>query len=170
MDRIRRLAAVAALILVLAGCGTPRRFGDVDGKPILVQVHLQRAYVRSLSDRNVGIGAGVGVGVGSGGHSHTGVGIGLSFSSTQVYLLGGDATGQGNVFRKQISWGSNSFEVPLTPGRTLAFTVQVQGGYEGWEGIGTVTIPETGAHTIRIDLLGEGTEVRTVAGTAPAGR
>jgi len=169
MDAVRHLAAGAALILVLTGCGTPRRFGDVDGTPVLIQVDLERAYVRSLSDRNVGVGVGAGVGVGSGGYRSSGVGIGLSFSSTQVYLLGGDATGQGNVFRKQIAWGTHAFEVPLTPGRTLALTVQAQGGYEGWEGIGTVTVPESGAGTIRIDLLGEGTDVRITTDAAPSG-
>jgi hypothetical protein len=151
-------------------CGTPRRFGDADGQPVSFHVELDREYVRSLSDRQVSTSMGVGVGSSSHGGRSAGVGVGVSFSSTQVYLLGGDAAAQGNVFRKQISWGDTEFTVPLTAGRVLHLTVQVQGGYQGWEAIGPVTIPDLANQHVAVTLFADkiSATVEANAVSAPA--
>ena len=75
---------------------------------------------------------------------------------TTVYLLGGENTSEAQIFRKEVKWGESTFTVPLTPGRTLHLTVQVQGGREGWEAIGSVVIPATANPTVTIGLSDAG--------------
>ena len=133
------------MLMLLSGCGEPRRFGDVDGVPVTINASIDRAFFKNMENRQGRPSAGVGAGFSSGGHSSVGVGVGLSFSSTQVFLVGGDAVGQKNVFRKEMKWGQNSFTVPLTPGRTLHLTAVAEGGRRGWEALGPVTIPLTAA-------------------------
>jgi hypothetical protein len=148
------LMGLVALSLAIAGCGSERRFGDADGVPVTVIVNLDRAYVRGLSSRQVRTSVGAGASFGSGGHRSSGVGVGLTFEATNAYLVGGDGPAEAQVFRKKLSWGENTFTVPLTPGRSMYLSSQVSGGYEGWESVGEVTIPPDGSPTIRVSLLG----------------
>lgn len=149
-------------LILLAACGKERRFGDPDGEPVTITVTVERDYVRALSSRRVGTSVGAGTSFGSGGSRSTGVGVGLSFSATTVTLIGGDGPAQGQVFRKKLSWGTTTFTVPLRPGRELHLTAQASGGYEGWEGIGSVIVPETPQPTITILLTGD-----TISATTP---
>ena len=154
------LAAVAA-ILLLTGCGEPRRYGDTGGTPTAFTVSLDRAFVNGFENRQGRPSVGGGVGFSSGGGSYSGVGVGLSFSSTQVYLLGGEKIGQGEVFRQELKWGENNFSVPLTPGRTLYLTITAEGGRRGWEGIGSLVVPQDAAPTAHIVLGAEGGKITT---------
>lgn len=151
-----KLFLVIGGLALLTACGEPRRFGDIGGVPTTVRVTLDRAFVSGMQNRQARVGVGVGAAVSSGGHSSVGTGIGLSFSSTTVYLLGGENTSEAQIFRKEVKWGESTFTVPLTPGRTLHLTVQVQGGREGWEAIGSVVIPATANPTVTIGLSDAG--------------
>lgn len=166
----RHLAVlVVAAVLILAACGEPRRFGDAGGVPVTVSATIERPFFTSMQNRQGRPSAGAGVGMSSGGWSSVGVGVGFQFSSTQVYLLGGDAIGQGNVFRKEVKWGENTFTVPLTPGRTLHLTVQAEGGRRGWEAIGTFTVPaQDPAITLVLDGNGAKITVTPTPAAAPA--
>lgn len=166
----RHLAVlVVAAVLILAACGEPRRFGDAGGVPVTVSATIERPFFTSMQNRQGRPSAGAGVGMSSGGWSSVGVGVGFQFSSTQVYLLGGDAIGQGNVFRKEVKWGENTFTVPLTPGRTLHLTVQAEGGRRGWEAIGTLTVPaQDPAITLVLDGNGAKITVTPTPAAAPA--
>jgi hypothetical protein len=147
------------LLALLCSCGEPRRYGDVDGIPVTVSATVERAFFKHMENRQGRPSAGIGFGASSSGHTSSGVGVGLSFSTTQVYLVGGDAVGQSNIFSKEVRWGTNSFTVPLTPGRTLHLTAIVEGGRRGWEAIGTVTVP-TSAPTITISLTVDGVSIQ----------
>ena len=153
MQRIHIILVLLSLLLCLfVGCGKKRRFGDEGGTPVTMRVTLDRAFVSDMKNRQGRVGLGVGAGMSSGGGTRVGTGVGLSFSATTVFLVGGDGPGQGQVFRKEIEWGESSFTVPLTPGRTLHLTVQVEGGRQGWEAIGSVEIPRTPAPTVDVVL------------------
>ena len=96
---------------------------------------------------------------------------GVTFSSTQIYVLGGDAIGQADVFRQEVKWGDNTFTVPLTPGHVLQLTVQAEGGRRGWEALGSITVPMNDP-TVRIALTGDGAKIELmttpIAPAAPA--
>ncbi|HYE06479.1 MAG TPA: hypothetical protein VEL07_13270 [Planctomycetota bacterium] len=158
---------IAVLGLVLIGCGQKRRYGDDGGVPTAFTVTLEKAFVSDMQNRQGRVGVGGGVGMGSRGSS-AGVGLGLSFSATVVYLLGGEQSGGAQIFRRELSWGENTFTVPLTPGRELALTVQVQGGREGWEGVGSVTIPEQPGAVVDVRLLSTGPSVSVAPPPASA--
>jgi hypothetical protein len=165
----RPLAVLAAAaVLVLAGCGEPRRYGDADGTPTAFTVNLDRAFINGFENRQARPSVGAGVGFSSGGGSYSGVGVGLTFSTTQVYLLGGESVGQGEVFRQELKWGENHFSVPLTPGRTLHLTVMAEGGRRGWEGIGSLVVPQAAEPAATIVLGAEGGKVTTTPAPAPA--
>lgn len=166
------LLLACAVVLVLSGCGEPRRFGDTGGVPVTVSAQVNRAFFSSMENRQGRPSAGAGVGFSSGGHSSMGVGIGFQFSSTQVYLLGGDAVGQANVFRQELKWGDNTFTVPLAAGRTIFLTIQAEGGRRGWESIGQFVIPAQDPK-ITLELDGNGAKVTVtpaVVQPAPAGQ
>jgi len=168
------LAVPLALVALLAGCGgTARRFGDDGGVPVAVVIDLDRSFVNEMRNRQARPSVGAAVGVSSGGHGYgsgvaTGVGIGLSFSSTTVYLMGGEGPGQAQVFRQELKWGAQSFTVPLTPGRTLHLSVQAQGGREGWEVIGTVLVPAGPEPRINLTLGSSGGIIAVSPSTAAA--
>jgi hypothetical protein len=164
----RHLASLAILsAFLLSACGEPRRFGDTGGVPVTITAQVERPFFSSMENRQGRPSAGAGVGFGSGGMTGIGVGVGLSFSSTQVYLLGGDAVGQGNIFRKELKWGENTFTVPLTAGRTLHLTAQAEGGRRGWEAIGSITVPAQDPK-IAIMLDGNGAKLTVTPAVAPA--
>ncbi len=155
-------------LALLSACGEPRRFGDPGGVPVTITAQVDRAFFNTMENRQGRPSAGAGVGFGSGGTTGVGVGIGFSFSSTQVYLLGGDQVGQGNVFHKEVKWGDNTFSVPLTPGRTIHFTVQAEGGRRGWEALGPVVIPASDPHVaIQLDSNGGKLTVTPPAAATP---
>lgn len=146
----------------LSGCGEPRRFGDVGGQPVTFTVHVERPFFASMENRQGRPSVGAGVGFSSGGGSYSGVGIGFTFSSTQVYVLGGDAVGQADVFRQEVKWGDNTFIVPLTPGHVLHLSVQAEGGRRGWEAIGTVTVPMN-EPAVNVALTSAGAKIAVTA-------
>lgn len=142
LDRSVGGPSLVLLVLACGGCGAKRAEGDAGGVPVSFRVTLERPFVSNMGrGGSAGVGVGVGTGVSSSGASSMGVGVGLGFSSTTVYLLGGDETGHAGLFRRKLSWGDNDFTIPITPGRQVALTVQVEGGRKGWEGIGAVTVP-----------------------------
>ena len=150
------LLALGIAGLTSISCSTPRRFGDPGGVPVSIVVDLDRAFVSSMTNRQWTPSIGGGVAVGSGGSQASGAGMGLTFSSTKVYVIGGDAAGQANVFRREVKWGTNAFTVPLTPGRTLVLGAQVQGGREGWESVGSVVIPTASGAQVHITMSANG--------------
>jgi hypothetical protein len=162
---MKSLPALIVFALVLSACGQPRRFGDDGGVPVTFNVRLERGFVSDMKNRQARPSVGAGVGVGSGGHSSFGTGVGVTFTSTIVYLLGGDVPGSGQVFRKELEWGANTFQVPLRPGRSLTLTVQVQGAREGWESIGQITAPEQPGSTVHVTLLDAGGTVAVDTGS-----
>jgi hypothetical protein len=167
-----RLIAMFAAILALpcTSCGQPRRYGDSGGVPVAFDVHLDRAFVRGMRNRQGRPSVGAGASFGSGGYSSFGTGVGLSFSATDVYLLGGDGIAEGQVFRQELRWGDNAFTVPLAPGRTITLTIRVEGGREGWESIGSYIIPLGERPQVVIRLDGNGSQVRGIPPVAPAAR
>jgi hypothetical protein len=139
-------------LLPVAGCGSTRRYGDAGGVPVPFDVRLERSFVHDMQNRQWRPSVGAGAAFGSGGYSSYGTGVGLSFSSTEVYLLGGDGPAESQIFRREISWGDNSFSVPLAVGHVVHLTVMAQGGREGWESIGTITVPNAIDPRVRIVL------------------
>lgn len=168
MRAMKILLTCATVALLLSSCGKPRRFGDEGGAPTAFTVRLDRAFVNGMKNRQARPSIGAGAAFGSGGHSSFGTGVGLTFSSTVVHLLGGDAPGSGNVFAKELEWGDNSFQVPLTPGRSLTLSVQAAGGREGWESVGTVTAPTEAGSVIHLDLTENGGTATVRAATSTA--
>lgn len=164
----RLLIPLLIATCVLPACGKKRRYGDEGGTPVTVRVALDRAFVSDMRNRQARLGLGVGAGFSSRGGTGIGTGLGLSFSATTVYLVGGDGPGQGQVFRQEIEWGENTFTVPLAPGRTLHLTVQVEGGRQGWEAIGSVEIPRAPQPTVEVVLGEAGPKLSTGPATAPA--
>lgn len=150
------LTVGCAALLLLSACGEPRRYGDTGGTPTAFRVTLDRAFVSGMHNRQARLGVGVGGSVSSGGHRSVGTGVGLSFSATSVFLVGGDGVGEAQVFRQKLSWGETTFTVPLTPGRILHLTVQVQGGREGWEAVGSLEVPSTTTPTVMLGLSDAG--------------
>ncbi len=164
---MKQTITCCALLLLLCGCAE-RRHGDPGGVPVTVNAKIERDFYSNMENRQGRPSAGVGVGYSSRGHTSTGVGFGLSFSSTQVYIVGGDAVGQSNVFRQEVKWGDNTFTVPLTPGRTIHLTTVAEGGRRGWEAIGTVVVPQTDPH-IDINIAASGVSLKTASKpSAPA--
>ena len=157
----KALIGATFFLLLMAGCGEPRRFGDTDGTPTAFSVSLDRAFVNGFENRQGRPSVGAGVGFSSGGGSYSGAGVGFTFSTTQVYLLGGDNIGQGEVFRQELKWGENSFSVPLKPGRTLHLTVMAEGGRRGWEGVGSLVAPQDTAPAVHIELGAQGGKITT---------
>ncbi|MBA3685217.1 MAG: hypothetical protein H0W72_08255 [Planctomycetes bacterium] len=159
-----RTAVLVLLIALGAGllgaCGKKRRYGDEGGTPVSFIITLDRAFVSGMRNRQGRLGVGAGVGLGSGGHSSVGGGVGMSFSATTVDIYGGEGPGEGQIFRHEIGWGETRFSVPLMPGRVLHITVQATGGREGWECVGSVTIPATGS-TVHLDLGEAGPVLRS---------
>jgi hypothetical protein len=154
-------------LLALDGCGEARRYGDEGGVPVTFQVHLDRAFVNGMRNRQGAVGVGVGAGFSSGGGSAFGTGVGLSFSSTTVFLLGGDGVGEAGVFRQELKWGDNTFSVPLKPGHTVQFAIQAQGGREGWEGVGSAVIPDGPNPGVTIVAGDAGGKTTVATGVAP---
>jgi hypothetical protein len=164
----RVVAVFCALcaLAVVGGCGDERRYGDPGARLVAFNVHLERAYIRQLADRRIGVGVGAGESWSSSGASGTGIGVGLTFSTTTVTLFGGDGVAEAQVFRQELKWGDNAFAVPLTPGRALYLMVRAEGGHEGWESIGSLTVPPADAANpaVTIVLGGNG---RTVTVSPP---
>ncbi len=161
-----KLGLLALVLFGLCACGSPRQMGDVGGLPVQFEVLLDRSFVGAMENRQGKMGASAGVTVGSGG-TRTGVGFGLSFQSTNVYLYGGNAAGQANLFRKRIKWGVNQFEVPLKPGRKVVFTAVVSGGRSGWETIGAYAVLSKD-NAVRITLSESGGTVQAVKSVSSA--
>jgi len=165
----RTLIAVLVATCFVVGCGEKRRFGDDGGTAVAFRVALDRAFVSDMRNRQGRVGVGVGAGVSSGGGSSIGTGVGLSFSATTVSIVGGDGPGQGQIFRKELEWGENVFSVPLTPGRTLHLTIQVEGGRQGWEAIGSVEIPSAPQPKVEAVLNAGGPKLSVSPAPAAAG-
>jgi hypothetical protein len=164
--RTALLTPVLALVC-LSGCGEPRRFGDAGGQPVTFTVRVEKPFFSTMENRQGRPSVGAGVGFSSGGGSYSGVGVGFTFSSTQVYLLGGDAVGQADVFRQEVKWGDNTFTVPLTPGHVVQLTVQAEGGRRGWEAIGAITVPMS-EPAVRVALTANGAKVEVTPAAPPA--
>jgi hypothetical protein len=162
------LSCVALSCMAIGGCGEPRRYGDTGGAPVKFQVKLEKPFFDAMSNRQWRPSVGAGAGFSSGGHSGVGAGVGFTFSSTEVFLLGGEAVAQADVFRQELKWGDNAFTVPLTPGRTLTLTVQAEGGREGWESLGTITVPNAPDAQVAITLAAGGGTVAVTPAPAPA--
>ncbi len=144
------LTVLALAALVLSGCGEPRRHGDVDGQPVAFQVRLEPAFLATMVDHSARSGVMVGSGPGGG------IALGVAVADTEVYLLGDDRPRKERVFRQKLVWGNNDFAIPLKPGRTLSLTVEATGSRQGWDAIGTLTVPDPlgGKIGIRLDERG----------------
>jgi hypothetical protein len=66
-----------------------------------------------------------------------------------------------DAFRYPVSRGTTEFMVPLRPGRPLALTIQVFGDWEGWEHLGTLTLPDPlmEGTTVALDVTTSGSEL-----------
>ena len=151
--------SIVVLLSLLSSCGGSRQMGDIGGTPVEFTVDLDRSFVSAMENRQGRLGASAGMTVGSGG-TRTGLGFGLSFTSTSVYLYGGNAPGQANVFRKKISWGSNEFTIPMNVGRKVVFTVVVSGGRRGWESVGSYQV-KAGDNALHISLVETGSSIKS---------
>lgn len=159
------LTAVACL--VVSSCGQTRRYGDDQGAPVAFTVSLDRAFVKAMHNNQWRPSVGAGASFSSGGSRSYGTGVGVSFSSTNVYLLGGEGPAEAQVFRRELKWGDNAFTVPLTPGRTLHLTVKAEGGREGWESLGEFPVPRDGDPRFSITLGRDGAKVTVTPAPAP---
>ena len=153
-----RHVLVFIALLLLAGCGGSRQMGDIGGVPVEFEVQLDRSFVKAMENRQGRLGASAGVSVGSGG-TRSGLGFGLSFSSTNVYLYGGNGPGQAGLFKKKLKWGVNQFTIPVNVGRKVVFSVVVSGGRSGWESIGNYTVKQSD-NALRIFLVESGGSIQ----------
>jgi hypothetical protein len=160
----RRLAVLALVALACASCGQPRRYGDEGGVPVAFQVAVDKAFFSSMRNHQVGgvVGAGGSWSPGYGAGFGTGVGVGITFTTTSVYILGGEGVGQADVFRQEVKWGDNHFTVPLKPGHVINLSVHAEGGRQGWEVLGPITVPAGADPRLSIALGADGPKV-TVA-------
>jgi hypothetical protein len=158
------LPAAGLLAAALGGCGPLRHQGDAGGTAMAVQVHLERGFVHGMHSRQWAEKAraeasyGGGYGGGHGG-TPTATGIGVNLATTTVYLLGGDGPGQAQVFLHELHWGYNDFSVPLRPGRQLVLTVEAEGGREGAESLGRISVPSRGQPRLAVILTAAGAQV-----------
>ena len=158
MHAVKICVLSCVFAFLLSACGGSRSMGDIGGVPVEIKVDLDRAFVSAMENRQGRLGASAGMTVGSGG-TRTGIGFGLSFSSTNVYIYGGNAPGQANVFRKKVKWGSNEFTIPMNPGRKVVFTAVVSGGRSGWESVGSYVV-KADKNAVLISLVESGTSVQ----------
>lgn len=154
---MRLSSAITALIgvvgaLVAPACGEPRRFGDTDGQPVTMLVHLNRSFLSRMTNMQGRASVGAGAGFSPGGGAFMGSGLSFSFSTTEVDLLGGDVEFDAGVFDQQVHWGDTAFEVPLQPGRRLFLTLQANGGREGVESLGSILVPASGPARVEVTL------------------
>ncbi len=157
MSRLIWTLLIVTTVLSSTACGGRRRYGDPDGRPTAFDVTLHRGFVAGMHRRSpVGVGAGVSIGPGG---MRSGLGLGLTARSTSVTLLAGDDVGSARCFRQPLRWGRNRFTVPIRDGRDLVFTVQADGGRQGFERIGALTISGSQPLVI-IDLNDDGATVR----------
>jgi hypothetical protein len=169
--RVWLLAGAAAL----AGCGGPRQIaGDPGGVPVAFEVTLSRQFVRDLKNRGPGGREDVVVYQHYGAEWYgtpyyygrdrrgrlypiydpfwsTGVYV-AGPAPTRVHLLAGDGPGQARTFRVELDYGTNSFDVPITPGRKVTLTVQAYGGLDGWEEVGSFTADNRPGQRVVLDL------------------
>jgi len=154
------LLAGAIACLCAASCSDTRREGDADGVPVVFTVQAESAFFSWMTDRRTSTVTGVGVGT-SGMRSGVGLGVGVGFTGTEIYLLGHEQANRPFLFRRRLSYGDNTFTIPLRPGRTLVLTAQAEGGREGSETVGEIVIPTTAAPTVRVSLTKDGAKVET---------
>lgn len=169
---------IAALALVLAGCGGPYHRtakGDADGVPVRLEVEISRDFVRDLRNRgpggrevvvyNHGFYTGWWGGYGYPGYGTCPPGYRYHYdpfwhssvywtgpAPTSVYLLGGDGPSQARLLRTELDYGVNLIDVAVRPGRTVTLTVQAYGGDEGWEVVGTFTAADKPGQVVKLDL------------------
>ena len=139
-------------VLTVSGCGASRVEGDADGVLVPFAVQVDEAFFSRMADHRTSVGTGAGVGFGSGGSTGLGLGFGLGFHATTVYLLGGEHPGEAGSFRRKLSWGENHFVIPLRAGRTVNLTVQAEGGRQGWESVGVLTVAVPAADQVDLKL------------------
>ncbi len=170
------------LIPVLMGCGrsTPRRVGDPDGVPVQFVVELESGYAANISSPSGDVGwydawpydpfyRPYGHGFrhphhfGAMWHGPMWHGPG----PTGVNLLGGDGPVQAQVFRRELDRGINRFQIPIRAGHVVTLTVQVMGGRQGWESVGTITGSGLMGQSVDLRLRAAGPTV-TVSGPATA--
>ena len=154
------LGLALAACLGAGGCSETRREGDVDGVPVTFTVQAESAFFTWMTDRHASHTTALGVGVG-GMRSGVGVGVGMGvgYSGTEIYLLGSEQPNRSFLFRKRLSYGENTFTIPLKPGRTLVLTAQAEGGREGSEVVGEIVIPTTGTPAVQVMLTKDGAKV-----------
>jgi len=150
-----------AVALLVSGCGESRRNGDPGGEPVSFRIHLERRYVRHMQNQQWTPSGAVAVGSGSNGGPYVSSGLSMSFSATSVYIYGGDKIATADVFVRELKWGDNAFTVPLAPHRQLFLTVKATGGREGYQLVGTVTIPDSPQAAIRL-ALGDDTQIQVL--------
>ncbi len=155
-----RLLGLAVMPLALGGCVQQRHQGDAHGTPVAVQVHLERGFVRHMRNRQWSASASADATYAPPTAGAPAVGIGVVFTTTSVRIFGGAGPGQAQVFSHQLCWGENHFSVPLEPGRQLVLTVQAEGGHEGAESLGRISIPSRGRPQLSISLTAAGARVQ----------
>lgn len=148
--------ALVTAALVTVGCGEARRCGDPGSPTVMLDVRLERAFLKGMRNMQGHASVVVGAAAPPGGVPSVGSGVGLSFASTEVALLGGEGEGDDSVFRLPIFWGDNTFAVPLLPGRRLSLAVVASGGREGLVSLGEVVVPGAPQPHITLELLGSG--------------
>jgi hypothetical protein len=146
--------------LGLTGCAPRPPAGDEGGVLVSVQVDIDGDYLAAYPRKPVQLSLGLGVGLG-GGASVGGLGIGMAVEGTRAYLIGERGVGMADAFRYPVSRGTTEFMVPLRPGRPLALTIQVFGDREGWEHLGTLTLPDPlmEGTTVALDVTTSGSEL-----------
>ncbi|MBA3549044.1 MAG: hypothetical protein H0X45_04075 [Planctomycetes bacterium] len=173
------IALSLPLIIALAGCGQQRAQGDPDGVPVAFTVRVDPAFV---ADYHRG-GASTYVGFHHHHHHHSryrsdpwhhgwhdpwdswygGSGY-VGSEPTTLVLLGGDGPTQAQVFRKRIAFGDNDFVIPIRAGRSVTLSFQADGGIEGWETLGTVSIGDQPGQVVAVAMTADGV---TLTATPP---
>ena len=166
-DRGMRLAIGLAVLLLLAACGerqpSARIGGDAGGVPVTVTAHYDREALGALAQ---GAGFTRTVVIEREGfsdpfwshhhhhyHHHAWPGRGMAYEpATSLTLLIGNGPAEGQVLRARLVPGTNTWTVPLRPGREAVVSLQADGGREGWREIGRFTA--AGGAQVAVHLAG----------------
>ena len=150
-DRIMRVA-VGFIVLLLTACGdrqpSARINGDADGVPVTVTAIFDREALPALA-QGAGFTRTVVIERDAWAdpfwpqhhhHHHPWHGRGFAYEPvTTLTLLIGDGPAEAQALRARLVPGTNTWSVPLRPGRPVVISLQTDGGREGWREIGRFT-------------------------------
>jgi hypothetical protein len=154
-----------ALTCLMSACGSARYEGDMGGVRMQIQTHLEGGFLTSMhplpshgSISSATENASPPVGGAT-------IEPGFALDSVKMTLIAYDGATHNEVFRRSLIWGDTSFSIHLIPGHRLTLEVFAEGGREGVESLGPITVPAANTPHIAITLTD--TTVEVICGTPP---